>query len=71
MYEETGVVAIRRIQGILALARKHGAALADDDCAAALESGVILKAYTYHFVAAGSNEGRSSRCARWTPSSAS
>jgi transposase len=48
MYEETGVVAIRRIQGILALARKHGAALADDGCAAALESGVIIKAY--HFV---------------------
>jgi len=39
------VVAIRRIQGILALARKHGAALANDGCAAALESGVIVKAY--------------------------
>ena len=48
MYEETGVMAIRRIQGILALARKHGAALADDGCAAALESGVIVKAY--HFL---------------------
>ncbi len=48
MYEETGVVAIRRIQGILALARKHGAGLADHGCAAALESGIIVKAY--HFV---------------------
>ena len=48
MYDDTGVVAIRRIQGILALARKHGAALADDGCAAALESGVIRDGY--HFV---------------------
>ena len=47
MYQETGVVAIRRIQGILALARKHGAALADDGCAAALESGVIVKGYPF------------------------
>jgi len=48
MYQEQGVVAIRRIQGILALARKHGAALADDGCAAALESGVAFNAY--HFL---------------------
>jgi transposase len=47
MYQETDVVAIRRIQGILALARKHGAALADDGCAAALESGVIVKGYPF------------------------
>ena len=47
MYEETGVVAIRRIQGILALARKHGAALADDGCAAALESGIVVKGYPF------------------------
>jgi hypothetical protein len=47
MYQETGVVAIRRIQGILALARKHGTALADDGCAAALESGVIVKGYAF------------------------
>ncbi len=47
MYQETGVVAIRRIQGILALARKHGAALTDDGCAAALESGVIVKGYPF------------------------
>ena len=48
MHEEQGVVAIRRMQGILALARKHGAALADDGCAAALESGVIVRGY--HFL---------------------
>ena len=30
MYRDDGVVAIRRIQGILSLARKHGAVLADD-----------------------------------------
>lgn len=37
---------IRRIQGILALARKYGAAAVDDACAAALEVGVP----TYRFV---------------------
>jgi hypothetical protein len=47
MYREQGVVAIRRIQGILALARKHGAALADDGCAAALESGVEGNPYRF------------------------
>ncbi len=40
MYRAQGVVAIRRIQGLLSLARKHGAALADDGCAAALEIGL-------------------------------
>jgi hypothetical protein len=48
MYRDEGVVAIRRIQGILSLARKHGAMLADDGCAAALESGVPSN--PYHFV---------------------
>jgi transposase len=48
MYQEQGVVAIRRIQGVLSLARKHGTALADDGCAAALESGVIVRGY--HFL---------------------
>jgi len=38
---------IRRIQGVLALARKHGAALAGDGCAAALESGVIRDGYRF------------------------
>jgi transposase len=48
MYRDEGVVAIRRIQGILSLARQHGAALADDGCAAALESGVPSN--PYHFL---------------------
>ena len=47
MYDDTGVVAIRRIQGVLAQARKHGAALADDGCAAAVESGVIRDGYRF------------------------
>ncbi len=48
MYRDEGVLAIRRIQGILSLAKKHGAMLADDGCAAALESGVPSN--PYHFV---------------------
>ncbi len=40
MYRQDGGVVIRRIQGLLSLARKHGAALTDDACAAALEIGV-------------------------------
>jgi len=48
MYRRDGVVSIRRIQGLLSLARKHGAALTDDGCAAALEIG--LPANPYRFV---------------------
>ena len=48
MYREQGVTAIRRIQGLLGLARKHGAVLTDDGCAAALEIG--LPANPYRFV---------------------
>ena len=47
MYRAEGVVAIRRIQGILSLAKKHGAALADDGCAAALESGIHSNPYRF------------------------
>jgi transposase len=47
MYRENGVVAIRRIQGLLGLARKHGAALTDDGCAAALEVGVPANPYRF------------------------
>jgi hypothetical protein len=47
MYQDEGMVAIRRIQGILSLARKHGAMLADDGCAAALESGIRSKPYPF------------------------
>ena len=47
MYREQGVVAIRRIQGLFGLARKHGAALTDDGCAAALEIGVPANPYRF------------------------
>jgi transposase len=47
MYRAEGVVAIRRIQGILSLAKKHGAGLADDGCAAALESGIPSNPYRF------------------------
>ncbi len=47
MYREQGVTAIRRIQGLLGLARKHGAALTDDGCAAALEIGVPANPYRF------------------------
>jgi transposase len=47
MYRDEGVVAIRRIQGILSLAKKHGAALADDGCAAALENGIHSNPYRF------------------------
>jgi transposase len=48
MYQRDGPAAIRRILGLTGLARKHGAALTDDACAAALESG--LPANPYQFV---------------------
>ncbi len=38
-YRRDGPASIRRIMGLTGLARKHGAALTDDDCAAALEAG--------------------------------
>jgi transposase len=47
MYREQDVVSIRRIQGVLSLARKHGAALTDDGCAAALEIGVRENPYRF------------------------
>jgi hypothetical protein len=47
MYREQGVIAIRRIQGLCGLARKHGAALTDDGCAAALETGVSSNPYRF------------------------
>lgn len=47
MYRQDGAPAIRRIQGLLGLARKHGAALTDDGCAAALESGALSNPYRF------------------------
>ena len=46
MYERQAQTAIRRIQGLLSLAKKYGAARVDDACAAALE----LQVFEYHFV---------------------
>jgi len=46
LYQEQGQPAIRRILGLLALAKKYGAATVDDACAAALEMGV----HQYRFV---------------------
>jgi hypothetical protein len=43
---QDGLVGIRRILGVLALAKQHGVAAVDDACAAALELGVP----TYRFV---------------------
>jgi len=37
---------VRRIQGVLSLAKKHGIAAVDDACAAAIE----VEVYNYHFV---------------------
>jgi len=47
MYQRDGPVVVRRIQGLTALARKHGAALADDACAAALECGLPANPYQF------------------------
>jgi transposase len=46
MHEQEGQAAVRRIQGILALAKKHGPAAVEDACAVALEMGVC----NYRFV---------------------
>ena len=47
-YGRDGVVAIRRIMGLISLARKHGAAITNEGCATALECG--LPANPYRFV---------------------
>ncbi len=46
LHRTEGEAAVRRILGMLALAKKYGSASADDACAMALESGVC----TYRFV---------------------
>jgi hypothetical protein len=46
MYAQQGQTAVRRIQGVLALAKKHGTAVVDDACAAAIE----VEVYDYRFV---------------------
>ena len=46
MYARQGQTAVRRLQGVLALAKKHGTAAVDDACAAAIE----VEVYEYSFV---------------------
>jgi transposase len=46
-YRRDGVICIRRIQGLIALARRHGAAITDDACAAALEVGLPDNPYAF------------------------
>ncbi len=46
IYRQQGEVGVRRILGVLALAKKYGTAAADQACAAALEIGVV----EYRFV---------------------
>src|SRR5215467_10828892 len=40
IYNQQGQLSVRRIQGVLSLAKKYGAAATEDACAAALEMGV-------------------------------
>lgn len=47
MYRRDGVIAIRRIQGLHSLARKHGAALTEEACAAALDVGLPGNPYNF------------------------
>jgi hypothetical protein len=46
MYQKDGETAVRRVQGVLSLAKKYGAATVEDACSAALEVGVC----EYRFV---------------------
>ena len=46
MYGKDGETAVRRVQGVLSLAKKYGSATVDDACSAALEVGVC----EYRFV---------------------
>jgi transposase len=46
MYAQKGQTAVRRIQGVLSLVKKHGIAAVDDACAAAID----VEVYDYHFV---------------------
>ena len=68
MYARGGQSEIRRILGITSLARKHGAALAEDACAAALDSGIPANPIASS--ASGWNDERRSPFDKWTRSSA-
>jgi transposase len=47
IYQRDGQTSIRRILGLTALARKHGAVLANDACAAALDCGLPSNPYQF------------------------
>jgi hypothetical protein len=46
MHREHGEIAVRRVQGVLSLAKRYGLACVEEACAAALEIGVC----EYRFV---------------------
>jgi transposase len=54
MHAQQGQAAVRRIQGVLGLAKKHGVAAVDDACAAAIDVEVLAQEliahYDYRFV---------------------
>jgi hypothetical protein len=41
MHEDLGQEAVRRIQGVLALAKKYGPAMVEEACVVALETGAL------------------------------
>jgi len=50
MHNQHGETAVRRILGVLSLAKKYGAATVDDACAAALEMGVCDYRFVRHYL---------------------
>jgi len=50
MHRQQGQAALRRIQGVLALAKKYGAATVEEACAAALEVGVCEYRFVRRFL---------------------
>ena len=53
MYGEQGQIAVRRIQGVLSLAKKHGPAVAEEACAMALEMGVCNYPFVRRYLERG------------------
>jgi len=50
MHRQQGEPAIRRVLGVLSLAKKHGTAVVDDACAAALEMGVAQYRFVRRYI---------------------
>jgi len=53
MYDEQGQIAVRRIQGVLSLAKKHGPAVVEEACAVALEVGVCSYPFVRRYLERG------------------